>query len=208
MSTTMDMLRRLQEKKPAAVAALPATNTAPPIAPVAPGLPAWATAAVDPLTARKHCAPPIGINPPESALPPAPPAAPRRGRPPKARPAATVVSTVTNEALPADTVVSTVTNEAQSIATPVSESCDPPLPPTVDPATVITVVYGKETIQVAPYNPIEIGPFSAAGCVKYGETVSQAMARLNDELVAFADAERARKLHSAATLVQQIQGNT
>ena len=79
-----------------------------PVAPVPPAatdaaipLPPWANAPVDPLHARQPAAPPVvmpstvAINPPESALPPAPPvgvappasapaAAPaRRGRPPK-----------------------------------------------------------------------------------------------------------------------------
>lgn len=102
-----DFLANLRKAVPAA-AALPAPVNmgnphpmaarsdippAPAPAPETAGLPAWATAPVDPLTG--HVSKTVAVNPPESALPPAPPigaAAPvqppaeapkRRGRPPK-----------------------------------------------------------------------------------------------------------------------------
>lgn len=181
MSSAAEMIAKLKAKKNGATAPAPAPVESTP-------LPQWATAPVDPMQAKIDAAnasrkfaplpapvtsapptPSIGINPPESSLPPPAPvgvaAAPaKRGRPKK-------------EEAPA-TAVAVSTNDGQ-----------------------VSVTWGKETYQVAPYCPIEVGPFSITGKVEAHETLAQALTRLTVELATFAEVERTRKVKSAADLV-------
>lgn len=159
----------LEGKSPAEIAALfaPAPITPPDVAP-SPTLP--------PVV--------VGINPPESALPPAPPvgtapaAAPaRRGRPPKNPPP---------DPLGADVHMHTTKPDA--------------LPPvTGTPAETVRVVWGRECIQPIPYNEFEVGPFEATAVVRPGETITQAAQRVYAELDAFATKTRDAKAAAFAT---------
>lgn len=113
MPTTAEMLANLKAKK--------ANGGAPPPVPVAgePTLPSWATAKVDPIAtptpasvvASAPPTPPLGINPPESQLPPAPPVGTaKRGRPAKA-PTTVDMTTPITGALTGDRVSATFGKE-------------------------------------------------------------------------------------------------
>lgn len=96
MSVDNEWLTKLRKDVGGPASAEPPPPAAAPAVEPEPPLPSWATAPVDPLVSRiiKPAIVMPAINPPESALPPAPPvgaAAPveapkKRGRPPKAKP--------------------------------------------------------------------------------------------------------------------------
>ena len=176
--TTMGTAELLASLKAKRTAVVPGEAPAPPVAAPAPvALPAWATAKVDPLVAAQVRTGPI--NPPEAALPPAPPTSEvkaKRGRPAKAtagqgnvedRMAAQLDATERDASIGADA--------GQGVIT-------------------VTATWGKEVYQLQPYCPIEIGPFEATGYVLKGETVPQAIGRIYGQLRAFAHGERDRKL--------------
>ena len=224
---TMAMLAALAAKKTnvagaAAVptAPVPAPAAAPPTPVVTPpngGLPAWATAATDPIrrvapgeampdprSVQKaaDAAPMVGINPPESTLPPAPPVGTaevpkaKRGRPTAAAQAAKAA--------------------AAPAAPPATPAPEEPTAPQVSAAAyaassgalAVTATWAEEAIQIAPYQTCKIGPFSVDGIVLPGETPSAALARLHGELVTFAEAERTRKLVSALEVVNALGGKS
>lgn len=116
--------------------------------------------------------PSVGINPPESALPPAPAvgmverapeqpaaAAPaRRGRPPKD---------------------ATATQAPGVLAGSGGET--------------FTVTWGMEKISPVQFNSFDVGPFQATGTVQSGEPLEAAMARVYNDLTTFANAARDAK---------------
>jgi hypothetical protein len=62
--------------------------------------------------------------------------------------------------------------------------------------TTVTVTWGEEVIQAAPYCTYRVGPFSVTAAVRPDETREQAMQRVYGELGAFAERERQRKAAS------------
>ncbi len=57
----------------------------------------------------------------------------------------------------------------------------------------MTVTWAEETISPVAYNTFKVGPFTATGTVRKGETIPQACGRLYSELAAFAEQARAAK---------------
>lgn len=140
-----------------------------------------------------------GINPPESTLPPAPAVgsvfvheAPtavvltekrKPGRPRK-------------DPLGADAAVHTATPSAPAEVP--SPSVD-----TLTGITVITVVWGEETICSVPYNSFKVGPFSVTVEI-HGESVTDAQARVYADLVTFAEEQRLAKAVSHAAFLTAL----
>lgn len=69
---------------------------------------------------------------------------------------------------------------------------------TASPDAPETVRYewGEESIQLAPFSTVRVGPFASTTNVLAGETREQALSRLRDQVVAFAEGERKRKIRS------------
>lgn len=174
---------------------------------------------------------PLGINPPESRLPPAPledavpevpaaaaaappttepapAAAPKRG---PGRPRKTPLPTPAPApaAVEASAHVVSITAAQENPTTEIKEALEnlfaEALPSAVDTsrnfASRVRVVWAKEKIQPTPYNDFEIGPFEADGFPNPGESIADASARLYAELEKFAEAARARKAASFAKLL-------
>lgn len=168
-------------------------------------LPLWVTTEVDPRA-------PLGINPPESQLAPAPavgvttltsvepvaapapvaeaPAKRTRG-PNKAKPAA-VVPVTPGETYNVDVDQTGMLTLELMSAVPAGSS------PT---GALVTVTWAEETISPVAYNSFKVGPFTATGTVRAGETIPQACGRLYAELAAFAEQARdAKAITFRATL--------
>ncbi len=60
----------------------------------------------------------------------------------------------------------------------------------------VSVTWAEEAIQLAQFCTFRVGPFSASRRVPAGMTASEVARAINDELTAFAEAERARKIAS------------
>ena len=112
--------------------------------------------------------PSIGINPPESALPPAPVEAPKTKAAPKPR-ATKAAAAATTEETEGDNV---------------------------------TVTWGEWLIQPVNFNSFRVGPFTASGRVRDGETRTAAARRLYDELNVFALQIAAETAASFRTMVK------
>lgn len=69
--------------------------------------------------------------------------------------------------------------------------------------TQVSATFGKEVVQPLPYHSIEVGPFTASTEVRQGESITQALERLNGELAVFASAERTRKLVAFMEMVKK-----
>lgn len=178
-NATVNLLERMRARKASIQQAMPATS-APTPAPAPP--PAeeidWSKAAP--------------INPPESALPPAPPLSA----------SADATDAASDE---------TPKRKARGAKAPKSALADPPLllattPGPAAPASApegphdapetVTVTWGEETFSPVQFQNFRVGPFSITGRVLPGETRGAALRRLSDELHAFAVAERTRRAES------------
>jgi hypothetical protein len=117
----------------------------------------------------------VGINPPESQLPPAPPVnvvvAPAETQPVKEVDAAD----------PAKRGRPAGKQKKETAA-----------------GATIKVTWGKETFQPIPFNTFEVGPFEATASVQDGESVEDAYRRVYGELEAFAAKVRKQKAASYA----------
>jgi len=69
--------------------------------------------------------------------------------------------------------------------------------------TVITVVWGEETICAVPYNPFKVGPFSVTAEI-HGESAADAQARVYADLVTFAEEKRLAKAVSHAAFLTAL----
>ena len=171
---TAELIAQMRAKQAAAqgqTAATTAPAPAPvvPVAPVAPTtLPAWATAKVDPLKIEVRTGP---INPPEAALPPAPP-----------------VSAETKKAGP---------GRPKKATAPVTDNTERDASVNADAGQgviTVTATWGKHTYQPQPYCPTEVGPFTVNGYVLKGETSEQAIKRLYAIVKAQGEAAMAEEL--------------
>lgn len=186
-------------------------------------LPAWATAPTDPLTGKSATPVPLGINPPESTLPPAPAvgavtapsaAAPVEGaEAPKRRGPGRPKKDPTGADAMAHTApkLTDVDHGGQAAADRGVAACEVIEGEIVERAITgagaqVRVVWGQETICPVAYNPFVIGPFEATGYVQPGETIGQAQARIYLELELFAESARQRKAESFATALGGIGG--
>lgn len=130
---------------------------------------------------------PLGINPPEKNLPPAPPVG--------------VAPVVTAPAAAPDDKPKAKRGRKPKEETAPAHPEEPALIGDVDPhescvvGESFTVTWGEERFQVGDAACI-VGPFSAAGETRTGETLSDAMRRVSAVLFAFAVEERATKLDS------------
>ncbi len=173
-------------------------------------MPAWATSPVDPRKA-------LGINPPESLLPPAPPVG-------------AVVSPAVIGEIPSGTLMAaqpdgTVSPAKRRPGRPRKSTKDPvgadaaahtePAPSVtniiVEPAdesdcASVTVTWGKEKFQPQPWNDFEVGPFEATGLLRHGETVAQAQRRIYAELASFAEGVRTEKAVSYVSTLKAMAG--
>jgi len=191
--STMGLLARMKAK---ASGATPSLGTPPPVTDEDR---AEAAVRVAALIAIEPEAMIVGINPPESTLPPAPAVgsvfvheAPtavvltekrKPGRPRK-------------DPLGADAAVHTATPSAPAEVP--SPSVD-----TLTGITVITVVWGEETICAVPYNPFKVGPFSVTAEI-HGESAADAQARVYADLVTFAEEKRLAKAVSHAAFLTAL----
>ena len=170
---------------------------------------------------------PLGINPPESKLPPAPldtvipdppPAAaaaaaapvtvaetPKRGPGrPRKTPAPAAAPTAAPVAVPVPVEspeAPSISNFASAIKTSLEDAFDPSTRTTFGER--VRVVWAKEKIQPLAYNDFEIGPFEAEGFTRPGESIVAASDRIYAELTAFAEKVRAQKAESFAKLLSQ-----
>lgn len=144
-------------------------------------LPEWATAAVDPMAAKfpPRGPAPLGINPPEKDLPPAPPVGSTVAAAPA--PAAEAAPAKRTRGPNKPKAAPDAETEAQLIAREVQAG------------QTVRVVWGVEHFTPVPYNGFDVGPFEAIGAVLPGETLTQASSRIYDELTAFAQIQRAAK---------------
>lgn len=227
LTTTAGLFANLKKKQapPAEAPPAPATTpapTPPTITEPPPGIMGCANTDVPapteiPKWMTEPTPPQPGVNPPESALPPAPatgaaapvatpePAKPRRGRPPKAKPdpvgADIAAHTGADEKKPADYTTSDAA--AQDAIDRAVKKCEPPpAAPAAAPAEttdeLVTVTWGEEQFQPVPFNHFKVGPYSVQGKVRVGETRADAARRLANELAAFAIEQRRIKAESFA----------
>lgn len=149
----------------------------------------------------------VGINPPESALPPAPPVGAVEA------PAQTYVTpSGVPGGLPVPGSLQSGEKPKRGPGRPKKEtSTDGGVITTTLGATVnggdfscletVSVTWAREKFSPVSYNDFDIGPFEATGSVRAGESIGEAMARIYAELVIFAEAARAAKaLSYRATL--------
>lgn len=169
MSSPGDLFAKLQAKRAALTSTAPATST--------PATPPPAAASSPPPTpvVEEPTLPPtaLGINPPESKLPPPPIV--------DATPAASVP-----QAAPAPVegaAAKRMPGRPRKSATSESE----------DAVETVTVTWGEETFSPIQYNSFRVGPFSVTSRVLPGESRGDALRRISAELYAFATEERANK---------------
>lgn len=209
-NTTASLFANLQKKQPAPTitekpdpAAPPAPAAAPAAAPVMGvsdrDVPAVTEATLPEWAKGGPATQVLPINPPESALPPAPPvgsvAAPvpaadkpapaRRGRQPKAKP----------DPLGADAAAHAGIDSAPEV----SGGLD--IEPEDTPRETVTVTWAEERFSPIQYNSFGVGPFSVTGLVRIGESRADAARRLYAELNAFAVEARTQKAQSFAAAV-------
>jgi hypothetical protein len=158
-------------------------------------------------------APFAGVNPPEKDLPPPPvalveapvlsPVAPaesvatpigaepkKRGRPKKIA----LATTAEQDAAPIGSPGKETPEQIKHIAV-VAADCD--VSDVVgDVGTTFSVTWAEETYQPADFHSFRVGPFSASGVVQPGESLPDALRRVNNKLHAFAVGERAEKAAS------------
>lgn len=65
-----------------------------------------------------------------------------------------------------------------------------------DATSMQTATWAEELITPVQFNHIKVGPFTATGYPREGETEIMCLARLNNELASFAEQERSRKIQS------------
>lgn len=118
----------------------------------------------------------IGINPPEQALPPAPPVGSVPIPPPAAK---------AGPGRPRGSKAEERTYDASGTAT-------------------VTVVWAQETVAPIPYNTFVVGPFSVTGPVQPGESLADAQARLYAPLAVFAEGVRTAKAISFKGFIDAI----
>ena len=185
-NATVNLLERMRARK----AGIQAT----PIAPVVP---------IDGLTkAAAEDAPDwskaVPINPPESALPPAPPVSASA----ETTEASSNVDATKRKpgrargSKPADPPLLLATTPGPAAAS--REPAEPVVvvEPGNDPSEIVTVTWGEETFSPVQFQNFRVGPFSVSGRVHPDETRGAALRRLSVELHAFAVEERARKAES------------
>lgn len=216
-NTTASLFANLQKKSPADAAPAPPTP-----APAAPTMgvsdrdvPAVSEATLPDWAKGGPATQVLPINPPESALPPAPPvgavaapapaaeppkAAPaRRGRPPKAKPdpLGADAHAATSSAAPEKTSTgeSDVGDRSDE---PVEVSGGLDIEPEDTPRETVTVTWAEERFSPIQYNSFGVGPFSMTGKVRAGETTTDAARRIYAELEAFAGEARLKKAQSFA----------
>lgn len=118
----------------------------------------------------------VGINPPESLLPPAP--------------AVGSADTAEKASEPVQQP------EAPPKRGPGRPKKDPNAAPVQLPLPfpeVVTVTWAEETLTPVPYNTFKVGPFTLEGAVRDGETSAEASARLYAEITAVAEKARDAK---------------
>jgi hypothetical protein len=170
-------------------------------------LPAWATAPVDPLTGSSRVV--VGINPPESALPPAPPVGSVAAPPPPAASAAPITSEVPGAPKrgPGRPKKATGAEAAAALVSAIEGGTVTNITNVAGPGENVTVTWAEETISPIPYNVVKVGPFAATGAIRPGESVAQASARIYDELESFAEGVRATKLIAFKEVLEKIGGS-
>lgn len=204
MTTTAELLANLKAKQAASPGAA-AVMTAPPSLeehvaanPRAAFLMQPTTPAGIPIAnLPSHATQPLGINPPESQLPPAPPVGsvtiikvdgntggveaekPKKGpgRPRKDPTGADAM--MHTGAAPSVGEIKGLIDDLKSIDTGNGRS--------------VRAVWAQETYCPVAFNPFVVGPFEATGPVLSGETYADAHARIYAELVTFAENARAEK---------------
>lgn len=70
----------------------------------------------------------------------------------------------------------------------------------------VTVTWGEETIQLAPFCTFHVGPFSATTRIRPGESRAAAIVRAHAQLIEFAEQERRRKAISCAAEIKASRG--
>lgn len=75
-------------------------------------------------------------------------------------------------------------------------------------ANTVSYTYGSEVFTPVPYNTFHIGPFAGTTSVRAGETHTQALARLQREIEAFAKSEFDRKSKDFLAKVSGLKGKS
>ena len=70
----------------------------------------------------------------------------------------------------------------------------------------VSVTWGEESLKVADYCNVKVGPFSTTVAIRSGETIERAQHRANSESVVFAEAERERKVESFKRALKKATG--
>lgn len=71
---------------------------------------------------------------------------------------------------------------------------------------IVSVTWAEEVFNMGNYSSFRVGPFSRSSSVRPGETVEQALERLNSDLSTFARAEFSRKAHEFLRSLDQLTG--
>ena len=197
--STMSLLARMKAK---AAGATPSLGTPPPVTDAD-----RAEAAVR--VAAMIAGEDVGINPPESKLPPAPPVgsaveatapvrdtvAPEKRKPGRPR----------KDPLGADAAAHTAASSAPTdLGDSRIEGAAGGVTMTWGTDLLVTATWGEETICPVAYNPFKVGPFVAMGKVEPGESVADAHARVYAELTTFAEAQRLAKAASHAGFLREL----
>jgi len=129
----------------------------------------------------------LGINPPEAKLPPAP--------------------LETDVPMPSPEELATVAAPAKAPRASKKKAEEAPAVAVSAPAdgAAVSITWGRECLQVEPYNNVEVGPFSAEVRARSGESYADACARAYAELEKFAEGVRARKLASFAKALAEVK---
>lgn len=77
--------------------------------------------------------------------------------------------------------------------------------PLVDEGDLLTVTFGKETINPIKFNTFEVGPFSLSVCVRKGESSADAHSRARLALAQIFEAELTLKLQEFAEHVMKAR---
>lgn len=214
---TNSLIEKMKAQRAAALGGASAPTV--PVDTSGPIVPYYAKGAIPIANLPSHV---VGINPPESALPPAPPVG-------------SVVATQSTPptqtlqpAIPGDPAdAGQIAADRGVAATEAPARRGPGRPKKTGPEAAaalvsaiegtvtnvsshpheIRVVWAKESVWPDRSAGFEIGPFETTGIVQPGETVATAQARLYAELVAFAEQARAEKATRFKTFLDTIGGS-
>lgn len=73
-----------------------------------------------------------------------------------------------------------------------------------DEGTEVTVCWGEEKFSPMQYNSFGVGPFFAKGKTRPGESIYDASQRLMQDIAAFAERERSRKVKDYLAALQEV----